>query len=354
MKSKQNKYTVLSIKIATTAVVLFFASPFLFHRTANAGIISIVGSLFKGEQVSAKTSQPASVINSQTINLLQAHTNINPTSDVLADTTPISNNEVLIADIALTNSGAEDTSNTQVSLYTVQTGDTTSGIAKMFHVSTNTILWANNLTGKSALKVGQTLVILPVTGISYTVKSGDTVQSIANKYKADINDVYSYNDILSSSKLIIGQKLIIPDAEILVVASNPSVKVSAYDNRPRNTDGPYYPDYYIRPIIGGTKTQGLHGNNSIDLASALGTPIYAAAGGKVIVSVMGGWHGGYGNYIIISHPNGTQTVYAHLQKTVVGVGDDVDRGQKIALMGSTGNSTGPHVHFEIRGAKNPF
>jgi murein DD-endopeptidase MepM/ murein hydrolase activator NlpD len=86
----------------------------------------------------------------------------------------------------------------------------------------------------------------------------------------------------------------------------------------------------------------------------LGTPIRASAAGTVIVSKTGGWHGGYGNYVIISHSNGTQTLYAHTQKNFVSVGDSVEQGQLIARVGNTGNSTGPHVHFEIRGAKNPF
>ena len=92
----------------------------------------------------------------------------------------------------------------------------------------------------------------------------------------------------------------------------------------------------------------------MDLAASLGTPIYAAAGGTVIIAKTGGWNTGYGNYVVISHGNGTQTLYAHTKANLVTVGQMVKQGQTIALMGSTGKSTGSHVHFEIRGAKNPF
>jgi murein DD-endopeptidase MepM/ murein hydrolase activator NlpD len=91
--------------------------------------------------------------------------------------------------------------------------------------------------------------------------------------------------------------------------------------------GPSYPGYYMRPIIGGRKSQGIHGHNGVDLAAPVGTPIYAAAGGSVIVSIAnGGWNGGYGNYVVISHPNGTQTLYAHNSANLVSVGDKVSRG----------------------------
>jgi murein DD-endopeptidase MepM/ murein hydrolase activator NlpD len=80
----------------------------------------------------------------------------------------------------------------------------------------------------------------------------------------------------------------------------------------------------------------------------------ASASGKVIVAKSGGWNGGYGSYVVISHPNGTQTLYGHLSAVTVSVGDEVSQGQTIGRMGSTGKSTGVHLHFEIRGARNPF
>ncbi|MHB1118154.1 MAG: M23 family metallopeptidase, partial [Minisyncoccota bacterium] len=119
-----------------------------------------------------------------------------------------------------------------------------------------------------------------------------------------------------------------------------------------------YAGYYTNPLPAGHKTQGIHGYNGIDIGAPTGTPIYAAAGGTVIVSrfrtLSNPWFGGYGNYVIIEHPNGTQTLYGHMSAVYVAVGAHVDKGQPIGEVGSTGKSTGPHLHFEVRGAKNPF
>ena len=115
--------------------------------------------------------------------------------------------------------------------------------------------------------------------------------------------------------------------------------------------------YYERPVTTCIKTQGIHGHNAVDLAASnhqIGEPIRAAADGQVIVSRDSGWNGGYGEYIVIKHANGTQTLYGHLNATDVNVGDSVTQGEVIGAMGSTGDSTGPHLHFEIRGARNPF
>jgi murein DD-endopeptidase MepM/ murein hydrolase activator NlpD len=103
------------------------------------------------------------------------------------------------------------------------------------------------------------------------------------------------------------------------------------------------------------KTQGIHGYNAVDLAAPIGTPILAAASGDVIVANDGGWNGGYGSYVVIQHDNGSQTLYGHASAVLVSAGDHVTQGQIIARVGTSGRSTGPHVHFEIRdGIRNPF
>ena len=240
----------------------------------------------------------------------------------------------------------------QISKYVVRKGDTLSGIAKMFGVSTNTIVWANDA---KTLKEGQILIILPVSGTIHTVVKGDTLGSIAKKYKADSNEILQFNNLDSDSALVVGDSIIIPDGiEGVTKVSGATVKSVTGSNPYRGGSGPYYPGYYIRPIVGGVKTQGLHGYNGVDLASSIGTPIMAAASGEVIISRSSGWNGGYGQYVVISHNNGTQTLYGHMSKNLVSDGEYVTQGQVIGLMGSTGKSTGPHVHFEVRGAKNPF
>lgn len=325
---------------------------FTYSETAHAGLLSYVNSLFGGGQASANIVQDRYRGNSQTIALLQAAVNHDPNPEKASGAAPIVSG-ALVAEIALSESSPADGGNTQISSYIVREGDTLSSVAKMFGVSANTIIWANNLSRTTGLRVGQTIVILPVTGISYTIAKGDTIKGIAVRYKADVDEILRYNDLTLDDTIVIGRTIIIPDAEVRV--SVPTTrKISAGINPAHDTGGPDYSGYYARPVVGGTKTQGLHGYNGIDIAAPVGTPIYAAAAGTVIVSPTGGWNGGYGTMVIISHPNGTQTVYAHNSKNLVVIGQHVEQGQKIALMGATGKATGSHVHFEIRGAKNPF
>jgi len=233
----------------------------------------------------------------------------------------------------------------QISVYIVRDGDTLGEIAEMFGVSTNTIVWANDLKSKT-LRVGQELVILPITGVRYTVKSGDTMQSIAKKYKADLDDILSYNGIPAGAKLTIGDKIILPDG---VMSSSQSASIAKSASQINVTAG-----YYLRPINGGRKSQGIHGYNGVDLAASIGTPVMASADGAVVIARTYGYNGGYGLYIAIKHDNGTQTVYGHLSRVNVAVGERVRQGEVIGAVGNTGRSTGPHLHFEIRGARNPF
>ncbi len=236
----------------------------------------------------------------------------------------------------------------QISIYVVRKGDTLSAIAEMFKVSVNTIVWANDLKRATDIKDGQILVILPINGVQHTVAKGETLQSIAKKYKGDLEEILQFNDLTADQRLTVGDIVIVPDGEESAPAP------SATTPRFVRGGGPEYVGYYLRPIRGGVRTQGLHGYNGVDLATASGEPIYASATGRVMIAKSVGWNGGYGNYIVIKHSNGTQTLYSHNAKNVVSVGQTVVQGQVIGYIGSTGKSTGPHVHFEIRGAKNPF
>lgn len=242
---------------------------------------------------------------------------------------------------------AEMLTASEISIYVVREGDTLSQIAEMFGVSVNTIVWANDLSSPKAIHEGQTLVILPVSGVRHTVAQGETAESIAKKYKGDVKEIVQYNGLESDAKLAAGDVLIIPDGEA------PQPTRSAAAGRPKISQVSY-DGYYLRPIQGGTKTQGLHGYNGVDLATYAGAPIFAAADGEVIVSRTSNWNGGYGKYVVIAHQNGTQTLYAHNRENIVFVGQKAVQGQVIGYVGSTGRSSGPHVHFEVRGAKNPF
>lgn len=246
-----------------------------------------------------------------------------------------------------------------ITVYTVKAGDTISTIAEEFKVSVNTIRWANELNGKSIINIGDKLTILPVTGIQYKVKSGDTISGIAKKFHADQMEIINFNDLENGQAIKAGMTLIIPDAEPIAPAPKKAVKKETTKktaSADRNDEKPIKATasgYYIIPIVDGRITQGVHGYNGIDIGAPIGTPVLASAPGEVIiVKGKNAWNGGYGNYIVIKHENGTQTLYAHLDKNLVSVGDRVSQGEKIGLSGNTGRSTGPHLHYEVRGATN--
>ena len=305
----------------------------------------MAGKLFDKEAQAAAISAP----NSQTIGLLEAVSNPDPKAGKTADITIVDDSALQAETGPLGTAADIDTyapKSDQISVYVVRQGDSLSAIAQMFNVSVNTIVWANELPSRT-IAPGDTLVILPVTGLRYKVKSGDTLKSIAAKFKADIDDIADFNGFTGTQALAIGEEIIIPDGEIEAVAPvKPSTKpASALSS---------IAGYFIRPLARGVLTQGVHGHNGVDLAASIGEPILAAARGTIIVSKSGGYNGGYGTYLVIAHPNGTQTLYAHNSKNAVKQGDFVERGQIIGYVGNSGKSTGPHLHFEVRGARNPF
>lgn len=241
----------------------------------------------------------------------------------------------------------------RISVYVVRPGDTLSDIANMFGVSINTIIWANDLKNARDVRPGDTLVILPVSGVERTVIKGDTLKSLAKKYGADAEDIAQYNGLDLAEVLVVGSTIIIPGGEIAAPA--PTVRPSSASRAPYlGGSGSSQPGYYRNPVPGGIITQGLHGWNGIDIGGVRGTPVHAAADGTVIVARSSGWNGGYGNYVVIMHSNGSQTLYSHMKSVIVSPGQQVSSSQIIGYVGSTGKSTGNHLHFEVRGAANPF
>jgi len=266
--------------------------------------------------------------------------------------------EILVNEYALVSTGPvgeaeiaeQKNSLGEIRVYTVREGDSLSQIAEMFGVTTNTIMWANDISKASSIRPGDTLVILPIAGVRHVVKSGDTIASIAKKYEGDVDEILSYNQLVSASDIDAGDTLIIPGGAVQMapvnVASVQPVRVSGAASVAATG--------FSHPAPGAIRTQGIHGYNAVDLAAGSGSPIRAAASGEVIVSKASGWNGGYGQYIVIRHPSGAQTLYSHLMRNDVRVGEYVSQGQVIGGMGSTGRSTGTHLHFEVRGATNPF
>lgn len=241
--------------------------------------------------------------------------------------------------------------------YIVEPGDSLWTISEQFNVSINTILWANNLNKSTVLKLGQKLVISPVSGVIHYVRAGETVSGIAQKYKAKTEEVLAFNDLSSEGDVFSGDVLIVPGGTM-------PAPTATYVAPPLT---PLASSYFICPVSGGCRlTQGLHWYNAIDFSNKqCGEPIVAVAGGKVLkvklTNSTSKWaYNGGGNHLTIEHPNGVVTYYGHLLSSFVDPGQEVSQGQIIALMGGqpgtpgAGKSTGCHLHFGVSGAKNPF
>ncbi len=320
---------------------------------ASASLFSIpaILSAFTKETSAAGTKQ-----NSQTLSILSPATNIDPRTAVGGGDISFVGGSALISEDGPSGTAADVETAlpeaTAISVYTVHKGDTLAGIAKMFGVTVNTIKGANDLKN-GTIREGDTLIILPIIGLRHTVVKGDTIASIAKKYRADAGEIAQYND-LGDGGLAVGSTLVVPDGELVVAAPAPK-KTSVGVNLYKGGSGPDLGGYYSWPVNGGVLTQGIHGYNGIDIGAPSGTGILAAAGGRVIIANgNGGWNGGYGNYVVIQHDNGTQTLYAHASKIYVSAGQYVPQGATIAAVGRTGKATGLHLHFEVRGATNPF
>jgi len=229
--------------------------------------------------------------------------------------------------------------------YTVQPGDTVQGIAIVYGIQPETIMWSNPAVEDTPdfLQIGQDLVILPVNGVYHTVAKNDTLDSIAKKYKAKIENIInvSFNNLPGPDfKIEPGMKLIVAGGEKPFVPKVVTTYTGSVPQGARGTGRFQWPTT-------GAITQGYWwGHRAIDIGTATGTAVQAADGGFVSFA---GWSTiGYGNLIVIDHANGYVTYYAHLSRFNVVVGQGVRRGQLIGGVGSTGNSSGPHLHFEIR------
>lgn len=231
--------------------------------------------------------------------------------------------------------------------YTVEKGDTLSTIAQKFGISTDTIRWANDLSGDT-LSIGDELKILPVSGIAHKVSKGDSVYTIAKKYDTNPQQIvdFPFNEFANPEtfSLVEGQMLIVPDG--VKPAEQPTYRRPTYI-----VQGPISISSagFSWPASGAISQFSSWYHTALDITSPYGTPIIASRGGRVIKALAGTWDGGYGNNIEIDHGDGYQTLYSHLSTFNVSVGDDVVGGKTvIGAIGMSGRTTGPHVHFEIR------
>lgn len=239
-----------------------------------------------------------------------------------------------------------------IEVYYVQNGDTVARIASAYGVSVDTVLWENNLTAKSLIRPGQELKILPTTGIKHVVKAGETISGIAKKYAVDAEDVIEYNNIEIEEHIFPGEEIIIPNG---IKRAPPTPQRQQYlaelqKEDYRKVDVPA--DYQggssglVWPLPAATRLSQSYWSRhrAIDVPCRDCTIVAAGAG----IVELAGWQKGYGNTIVINHGNGMKTRYAHGKQNLVAAGDNVDQGQAIMISGSTGRSTGPHLHFEVK------
>lgn len=236
--------------------------------------------------------------------------------------------------------------------YDVKQGDTLSAVANNFGISVETIKWANDLDDVHSIKPGQKLKILPVSGVTHKVVSGDTLESVAKKYSASAQAIldFPFNDVPDDMSLKVGQLLVVPDGT--PPAKAPTIRVKPVPQY--LSQGPSSPTFnapgggnFIWPTRGILTQYFAWYHPGLDIADRSAPGIAASDGGRVAVS---GWpdNYGFGNRVVIDHGNGYTTTYAHLSNIYVTQGQTVSRGQVIGQMGSTGRSTGTHLHLEIR------
>jgi len=236
--------------------------------------------------------------------------------------------------------------------YKVEQGDTLALISKKFGVDTESITWLNPGLNEKKIKPGQVLKIPPVTGVVYTVKSGETIYSISKKFGVSAQAVvdFPFNEFSNDETfaLAIGQQLIIPDGQMPDEPIAPRANLA--QQMTPNAGQVSATGSWIWPAAGVITQWFKAWHKGLDIANGSGGPILAADSGTVIVA---GWpdNTGYGNRVLVDHGNGYRTLYAHLSKIAVNVGQTVKRGDTLGQMGSTGRSTGTHLHFEIRSSK---
>jgi murein DD-endopeptidase MepM/ murein hydrolase activator NlpD len=250
----------------------------------------------------------------------------------------------------------------ELTIHEVQKGDTASKLAANAGVTEATVMASNNLQKTTVLALGQTLVIPAISGRLVATKPGDTVASLAQTYGSTAQGVIAANKLDQRTTVIAPDQLVLvpadPDAAIAIIKDIPTtttepraqakpvapaeaaapVKIPAAP-RPASSPG------FTWPAPGTITTYFSSWHNGIDVANSMGTPVRAAQAGRVVYS---GWdNSGFGYMVRIDHGNGLQTLYGHASRLIAKVGDYVDQGQVIMLMGSTGRSTGPHVHFSV-------
>ncbi|HLD51341.1 hypothetical protein A3K34_00475 [candidate division WWE3 bacterium RIFOXYC1_FULL_40_10] len=248
----------------------------------------------------------------------------------------------------------EERKKAEAFIYSVQSGDTLYSIGSKFKISVDALEYVNGLSDITVLKVGQELTIPPSLGLIHTVKSGDSLSSIALKYDVAVQAIADFNYLFESTGLAVGTELVIPGAKIPVAP----VIIPVTPSSPSTTVGPNKSLCVWPTTVRYISQYFSWYHNGLDIASSASgpmPPLLTCASGTV---VRAGWDPfGLGLHVRIDHGNGYETVYGHMSRIDVSYGEKISRGEVIGLMGSTGNSTGPHIHFIVKYngvAQNPL
>lgn len=311
----------------------------LFTRlTAHLGIIALVliGLLLSGIELQARQAprnydEPSAVVdNLPEINL----DNINQQDDLTLSAVPLT--------------APTKKERREVTRYAVKPGDNVSVIAARFGVTPDSVIWANQTleNNPDALTVGQELFVPPVSGVLHQVAKGETITSIAARFKADpaaiFNDPFNQtiHDFKSNPPILVPEQFVmVPGGSKPIVVRKVTYSQTTPGNAIKGSSNFQWPTAACISQFYWARHPG------VDLANSQGTAVVAADGGFVEFV---GWDGsGYGNMILVNHGNGMITRYAHLSAFAVSAGTSVAKGQLIGRIGSTGRSTGPHLHFEL-------
>jgi murein DD-endopeptidase MepM/ murein hydrolase activator NlpD len=243
-----------------------------------------------------------------------------------------------------------------IAYYTVKGGDTVLAVAEKFGLQPETLMWSNSIIEQNPdrLSIGDELRILPVDGVLHVVKPGETLSDLSDEYGVEMQAIVGYtgNSLATTADtLSVGRELVIPGGTRAFATATAdyggAYSVDVPDNAPTGSGNFSWPS-------AGYVSQGYWaGHPAIDIAGWVGSPVTAADGGYVVLAG-GGWNGGYGNHVIIDHGNGFTTLYAHLNSIFVSPGMTVSKGRQLGTMGNTGNSTGPHLHLEVRYGGVPY
>ena len=338
---------LLFLSTYTKDKVMFFSN--IFEKNKNVVVKSIL--IKRGKRNRFFLHVAAMAVLSFGVLISPFITDQNPFSkdkNLLSFAQDISEQKQSLAPQDVFHTQLSDKPRSEIITYTVQKGDTLSGIAKKFSVSEDTVRWQNDLTNDD-ITVGDTLQILPVSGLAHKVTSGDTIYTIAKKYSTNAQGIvdFPFNDFADPQtfSLVIGQTLIVPEGvppraaptyiarRTFIPSGAVSISGAGFTWPVQGTMNQYYSWYH----------QG------IDIGASVGTPIVAASSGTVSYAVAGGWNYGYGTHVIISGNNGYQTLYAHMSGLNVSSGQSVVAGSTVVgWVGLTGRTTGAHLHFEVR------